>query len=60
MQAPFINFAILISPFAFQKEIQHKPEPRCSFVEGARDAAVLLAMLNSGTKHGELVPVSKF
>lgn len=60
MQAPFIKFSILISLFVFQKEIGYEAEPRCSFVEGARDAAVLLAMLGSGTRRGELVPVSKF
>ncbi|KAK4780644.1 hypothetical protein SAY87_016750 [Trapa incisa] len=49
-----------VSTVTFKKEIGHKAEPRCSFVEGARDAAVLIAMLDSGSKHGELVRVSKF
>ena len=35
-------------------------EPRLSFVEGARDVAVLEAMLESGAKQGELVQVKKF
>ncbi|PKI61092.1 hypothetical protein CRG98_018537, partial [Punica granatum] len=42
------------------KESGYKAEPRCSFVEGARDVAVLLAMLDSGNKRGELVPVTKY
>ncbi|KAL5707994.1 hypothetical protein ACHQM5_018836 [Ranunculus cassubicifolius] len=35
-------------------------EPRSSFVEGARDIAVLEAMLESGSKHGAQVTVKKF
>ncbi|XP_061367305.1 dehydrogenase FPY6 isoform X3 [Gastrolobium bilobum] len=35
-------------------------ENRLSFVEGARDVAVLEAMLESGVKQGELVHVKKF
>ena len=38
----------------------HKPDPRLSYVEGARDVAILEAMLESGTKQGAVVPVKKF
>lgn len=38
----------------------HKPDSRLSFVEGARDVAVLEAMLESGTKKGAIVPVKTF
>ncbi|KAI8526264.1 hypothetical protein RHMOL_Rhmol13G0295200 [Rhododendron molle] len=37
-----------------------EPEPRCSFVEGARDVAVLEAMLESGMREGALVQVKRF
>lgn len=37
-----------------------QPEHRLSFVEGARDVALLEAMLESGSKQGELVHVKKF
>ncbi|XP_027926448.1 uncharacterized protein LOC114183576 isoform X1 [Vigna unguiculata] len=43
-----------------QKEGQFVAEPRLSFVEGARDVAVLEAMLESGARQGELVQVKKF
>ncbi|XP_010544236.1 PREDICTED: uncharacterized protein YMR315W isoform X2 [Tarenaya hassleriana] len=35
-------------------------EPRLSYLEGARDVAVLEAMLESGAKDGALVPVKRF
>ncbi|XP_026426018.1 uncharacterized protein YMR315W-like [Papaver somniferum] len=38
----------------------HEAEPRSSFVEGARDIAVLEAMLESGMKKGAKVNVRKF
>ncbi|EXB48401.1 Uncharacterized protein L484_007981 [Morus notabilis] len=38
----------------------HVAEPRMSFVEGARDVAVLEAMLESGAKQGAPVHVKKF
>lgn len=38
----------------------HKAEPRSSYVEGARDVAVLEAMLESSTKQGAQVHVKKF
>lgn len=38
----------------------YEAEPRLSFVEGARDVAILDAMLESGTKQGALVHVNKF
>ncbi|XP_052192836.1 uncharacterized protein YMR315W [Diospyros lotus] len=37
-----------------------KADPRCSFVEGARDVAVLEAMLESGEREGAMVQVNKF
>lgn len=43
-----------------QKGSQYEAEPRLSFVEGARDVAVLEAMLESGAKQGALVQVKKF
>ncbi|XP_031400665.1 uncharacterized protein LOC116210762 isoform X2 [Punica granatum] len=49
-----------VSTVTVKKESGYKAEPRCSFVEGARDVAVLLAMLDSGNKRGELVPVTKY
>lgn len=42
------------------KEGSYEAEPRCSYVEGARDVAVLEAMLESGMKQGALVQVKKF
>ncbi|XP_038724786.1 uncharacterized protein YMR315W isoform X4 [Tripterygium wilfordii] len=38
----------------------YETEPRSSFVEAARDVAVLEAMLISGTKNGALVQVKQF
>ncbi|KMT14433.1 hypothetical protein BVRB_4g072110 [Beta vulgaris subsp. vulgaris] len=38
----------------------HKPDRRLSYVEGARDVAVLEAMLESGMKGGAVVPVKRF
>ncbi|CAH8339988.1 unnamed protein product [Eruca vesicaria subsp. sativa] len=35
-------------------------EPRLSYVEGARDVAVLEAMLESGARNGAVIPVKKF
>ncbi|GKA24560.1 hypothetical protein Tco_0710593 [Tanacetum coccineum] len=35
-------------------------EPRCSYIEGARDISVLDAMLESGTKQGASVKVKNF
>ena len=38
----------------------HKAEPRSSYVEGARDVAVLEAILESSAKQGAQVQVKKF
>ncbi|KAH7560491.1 hypothetical protein JRO89_XS10G0030500 [Xanthoceras sorbifolium] len=38
----------------------HKAESRSSFLEGARDVALLEAMLESGSKQGALVQVKQF
>lgn len=43
-----------------KKGISHVAEPRSSFLEGARDVALLEAMLESGSKQGALVHVKKF
>lgn len=43
-----------------QKGNTIEAEPRYSFVEGARDVAVLDAMLESGMKQGAFVKVKKF
>lgn len=43
-----------------QKGAGYEAEPRMSFLEGARDVAVLEAMLESGGKHGAPVLVKKF
>ncbi|XP_073004698.1 dehydrogenase FPY6 isoform X1 [Typha latifolia] len=40
--------------------IGHKAEPRSSYIEGARDVAVLEAMLESSTNQGATVNVKKF
>ncbi|VAI17106.1 unnamed protein product [Triticum turgidum subsp. durum] len=42
------------------KDGDHKAEPRSSYVEGARDVAVLEAMLESSAKQGAMVQVKKF
>lgn len=46
-------------PF-MQGGVAHEAEPRSSYVEGARDVAVLEAMLESSEKQGAMVPVKKF
>ncbi|KAJ0020365.1 hypothetical protein Pint_31230 [Pistacia integerrima] len=38
----------------------HEVEPRLSYIEGARDVALLEAMMESGSKNGALVHVKKF
>lgn len=45
---------------ATSKDVGAAYEPRSSYVEGARDVAVLEAMLESSTKQGVPVPVKKF
>ncbi|PKA62444.1 hypothetical protein AXF42_Ash009330 [Apostasia shenzhenica] len=47
---------------ASKKELssKHQAEPRSSYVEAARDVAVLEAMLESSTKNGAKVQVKKF
>lgn len=49
---------ILLYTF-LQEGSGYEAEPRSSFVEGARDVAVLEAMLESGNKGGALVHVKK-
>lgn len=43
-----------------QKDHDSHIDPRLSFAEGARDIAVLDAMLESGKRQGALVLVKKF
>ncbi|KAH9622137.1 hypothetical protein KSS87_023618 [Heliosperma pusillum] len=43
-----------------QASSDHVRDPRLSFVEGARDVAVLEAMLESGKKNGAVVTVKRF
>ncbi|PAN11190.1 hypothetical protein GQ55_2G196300 [Panicum hallii var. hallii] len=45
---------------AASKDGDHKAEPRSSYVEGARDVAVLEAMLESSVKQGAPVQVKRF
>ncbi|XP_043693568.1 dTDP-3,4-didehydro-2,6-dideoxy-alpha-D-glucose 3-reductase [Telopea speciosissima] len=49
-----------ISQAALKEGGNYEAEPRSSFVEGARDIAVLEAMLESGMKQGAQVNVKKF
>ncbi|KAG9136299.1 hypothetical protein Leryth_003877 [Lithospermum erythrorhizon] len=49
-----------ISQANLKKEHSYGGEPRLSVIEGARDIAVLDAMLESGQKHGAFVQVNKF
>ncbi|PIN18965.1 putative oxidoreductase [Handroanthus impetiginosus] len=49
-----------VSRAILKKDDSFQAEPRISFLEGARDFAVLDAMLESGKKKGALVQVKKF
>ncbi|CAK9184527.1 unnamed protein product [Ilex paraguariensis] len=49
-----------ISQATLKKDGSYEAEPRCSFLEGVRDVAVLEAMLKSGMRQGALVRVQKF
>ncbi|GAV69079.1 GFO_IDH_MocA domain-containing protein/GFO_IDH_MocA_C domain-containing protein [Cephalotus follicularis] len=49
-----------VSQATLKKGNGYEAEPRCSFVEGARDVAVIEAMLESGMNHGALVHVKRF
>ncbi|KAG4972425.1 hypothetical protein JHK85_038846 [Glycine max] len=49
-----------VSEITLKKRNQFVTEPRLSYVEGARDVAVLEAMLESGARQGELVRLKKF
>ncbi|XP_010651283.1 dehydrogenase FPY6 isoform X2 [Vitis vinifera] len=44
----------------YQKGSSYEAETRLSFVEGARDVAILDAMLESGMRQGALIQVKKF
>lgn len=49
-----------ISQASLKNDHSYAGEPRLSVLEGARDIAVLDAMLESGQKHGAFVQVKKF
>ncbi|KAI5427606.1 hypothetical protein KIW84_032856 [Lathyrus oleraceus] len=49
-----------VSENTLKKGSQFVPEHRLSFVEGARDVALLEAMLKSGSRQGKQVQVKKF
>ncbi|XAR60421.1 scyllo-inositol 2-dehydrogenase (NADP+) [Bertholletia excelsa] len=49
-----------VSQAILKKEGGHASEPRCSFIEGVRDVAVLEAILESGAMQGAQVEVKKF
>lgn len=49
-----------VSLATHKKEGTYEAEPRCSYIEGARDVAVLEAMLESGMRGGAQVQVTKF
>lgn len=46
--------------FFWQNDDQHELEERLSFLEGARDVAVLDAMLESGNKQGTPIQIKRF
>ncbi|GAB2287018.1 hypothetical protein Dimus_021406 [Dionaea muscipula] len=48
-----------ISKMSLEKVGDHESDRRLSYAEGARDVAVLHAMLESGKKHGAAVPLKK-
>lgn len=50
---------LILNTAFLQKGSGYEAEPRFSFVEGARDVAMLDAMLESGMKHGALVHVKR-
>ncbi|KAL9272640.1 DNA topoisomerase 6 subunit B-like protein [Drosera capensis] len=47
------------SKFSLEKVSDHEPDHRLSYAEGARDVAVLEAMLESGQRQGVMVPVKR-
>lgn len=51
---------IVFCGFFWQNDDQHELEERLSFLEGARDVAVLDAMLESGNKQGTPIQVKRF
>lgn len=55
-----LNTSILSTDSLQQGNVDYEAEPRISYLEGARDVAVLDAMLESAAKQGALVPVRKF
>ncbi|XP_048325178.2 dehydrogenase FPY6 isoform X2 [Ziziphus jujuba] len=56
----FKSFIHDISQASLKKGSPYEAEPRLSYVEGARDVAILEAMLESGSRQGAPVHVKKF
>lgn len=57
---PTVFWGLVILFIYLQKDGSYQVEPRLSYVEGARDVAVLDAMLESGKKQGVPVQVNRF
>lgn len=60
---PYSNaFDIFQTIYSFSIPLQkesYEAEPRSSFIEGARDIAILEAMLESGLKQGAAIEVKR-
>lgn len=54
----FLTFIYSFFPVLLQKA-SYEAEPRSSFIEGARDIAILEAMLESGLKQGAAIEVKR-
>ncbi|XP_011090402.1 uncharacterized protein YMR315W isoform X2 [Sesamum indicum] len=54
------TFFNVVSLATEKKDLTFRAEPRLSVIEGARDVAVIEAILESGNKQGALVQVNKF
>ncbi|KAL0389378.1 UNVERIFIED_CONTAM: hypothetical protein Scaly_0294900 [Sesamum calycinum] len=57
---PYDSIFLVSQNLPSLKDGRHRVEPRISFLEGARDVAVLDAMLESGKRQGATVQVKKF
>lgn len=53
-----LTFFLILFYVLVQKE-SYEAEPRSSFIEGARDIAILEAMLESGIKQGAAIEVKR-
>lgn len=52
-------FCLFCFLYFVQKDNCYEAEPRSSFIEGARDIAILEAMLESGMKQGAPIEVKR-